>query len=190
MPARDYQGERRELDLRILEDHRKDVTLDMVHTDQWDREAKCQRLCIADTHKQRSDEAGSLRDGDGIYRVEPNIGFSKCLRDYALDLCEVLARGELGNDTSVRFVKIDLRSDDGRHDPAPLVYDSGGSFIARCFDSKDQHILRIEDKGRTEKQPSLGKHKKDAALADGAKRQLTRSYRQNYYILPLARSPL
>src|SRR5579862_5101699 len=54
----------------------------------------------------------------------------------------MFARGQLRHDSSVLAVRSKLRSDNGRPDRLAVLDNSCGSFVARSFDSQDQHWYR------------------------------------------------
>ncbi len=51
---------------RLFEQHGVDVAFEMIHADERFAQRKCQRLGEADTHQQRSGEAGAFCNSHGI----------------------------------------------------------------------------------------------------------------------------
>src|SRR6185437_1321150 len=110
--------------------HGVNVALEMIHRDQRNALRKGQRLGVGDADQQGASEAWPGSDGDGIKMVECNGGARERLADNGNDGTQVLAAGQLWNDTAVGRVRCNLGSDGGREGACTALDDGRGGFVA------------------------------------------------------------
>ena len=136
--ARD-QAEERRLDRVGLQVVRRDVTVEVI--DRHQRLAVCrrQRLRRAQPDQQRADQPWALGDRDLVDLGEARAGLLERGGHHAVDQLQVVARGDLGDDSAVALVERSLGGDHVREDPRP-VDDGGAGVITRRFESEDQAI--------------------------------------------------
>ena len=136
--ARD-QAEERRLDRVGLEEVRRDVTVEVVDRDQRLAVRRGQRLGRAQPDQQRADQPGALGDRDLVDLGEAGARLLERGGHHRVDQLEVVARGDLGDDSAVALVERSLGGDDVGEDPRP-VDDGGAGVVARRFESEDQAI--------------------------------------------------
>lgn len=96
-----------------------------------------QRLGISDADEQRADEAGALRNADGVDVVKLEVRFGERFAHNGDDLPKVFARGEFGNDAAILPMDINLRRDDAGKDFAAVGNNGRSRFVAGRFNAKD-----------------------------------------------------
>src|SRR5687767_15413726 len=90
-------------------------------------------------HDQRTGEPGPLRDGNGVDVVAVDSGVPQCLLDDRDDGRDMASCRELGNDTAVALMDVELGGYDRGEDLASSGYDRRRRLIARCLDAEDDH---------------------------------------------------
>ena len=129
-------------ELRILEPSRVEVGLEVVDTDVREAGHERERLRRAHADEQRAREAGTVARGDGADVGELESGFTERVGDHRVDELDVRPARDLGHDTAVLRVELDLARHD-RRQHAPAVLDDGrGRFVARRLDAQDVHQRR------------------------------------------------
>src|SRR4051812_12995995 len=116
MAAADDQGEGGQLDGFRLHDDGVDVAFDVVDGDEGDAGGEAERLGVGDADEEGAHEAGADGDGDGGEVGEAGGGAVEGFADDGDDGAEVLAAGELGDDSTVAAVRVHLGGDDGGED--------------------------------------------------------------------------
>ena len=135
----DDEGEGGEFD-RILAGDGVDVSFQVIDGDEWDLRGGRKSFRVGDADQEGSDEAGSLRDGDGVEIGEGGGGFGGGEAWTAGTMARRCSReARFEDDTAVRGVGRHLRSDDGRENARAVYDDGGGGFIAGGFDAEDAH---------------------------------------------------
>jgi hypothetical protein len=94
-----------------------------------------------DPHEERADQAGSRGDGDSVDLLERRSRIVERRLQDRLDVLQMVARRELGNDAAVRAVERDLGGDDVREDARSVLHDSDGRVVAGCLDAEDLHFV-------------------------------------------------
>jgi len=115
-----------------------DVAFEMVNGDERDVLREGEGLGIGDADQERSGEAGTAGDGDGIEIVEGNICLGKGGADDWDDGAEMLAAGQFGNHSAVAGVGGDLRGDNRAESAGAALNDGGSGLVAGGFDGEDQ----------------------------------------------------
>jgi len=85
----------------------------MIDSDEGDVLRVSEGLGIGDADQQRSGEAGAGGDSNGIEIGESNLGLFERGTNDGNDGAEMLAAGELGDDSAISGVGGDLRGNDG-----------------------------------------------------------------------------
>ena len=97
-----------------------------------------QPLGELDAHQQRADQAGPLRYGDGIQISEQTASLGEGRAADGRDRFQLRARGQLRVDAAIRRVQLDLRGDNLRAHPPPILDDRRRRLITRALDTEDQ----------------------------------------------------
>ena len=142
MAARHHERHERKRQIAVLKEQRLDVPGEVVHRHERTIQRERERLRERDADEQRADEAGALRDGNGIELLEIGLRGIERRADDAADVADVLARRELGHDAAPLAVDGHLRRDDVRSDRPRAIglRDHGGRrLVARRLDAQHQH---------------------------------------------------
>ena len=115
-----------------------DVAFEVVDSDEGLVEGEGEGFGVEDADEERAGEAGAFGDGDSVEIGEGDAGLGDGLADDGDDVAQVLARGELGDDSAVGGVKGDLGGDDVREDLGAGADDGGGGLVATAFDAEDE----------------------------------------------------
>ena len=107
----------------------------MIHRNERLIQSLGERFGVGDADEQCADQAGALRDADGVDVLEREVGFAESFADYRDDLPEMFARSEFRHDAAVLAVNIDLRSDNAGENFAAVGHDGGSRFVAGRFDA-------------------------------------------------------
>ena len=129
--------------IAVLQEERLDVAGEVVHRHERTIEGERERLGELNADEKRTDEAGTLSDGDGVERLEVGLGGIERRPDDAADVADVLARRELGHHTAPLAMDGDLRGDDVRPDrprAAGLGDHGRRGFVTRGLDAEDHHF--------------------------------------------------
>ena len=111
------------------------VSLKVVDRNQWLIERKGQSLGEADADEQRSGQSGALRDRDGIDGIVSMSGFRQCLANHRHNRPQVLARCKFGDDSTVRLMGGDLRSNDVGENLFARAHHGSACFVTGAFDA-------------------------------------------------------
>ena len=96
------------------------------------------RLTERETDEQRTDEARTAGGGDEVDIGERHAGAGEGFAPHRRPVVQVLARGDLGNDTAVRAVRCKLaRHHRGEHAPVGIDERAGG-VVTGGFDAERQ----------------------------------------------------
>src|SRR5208282_2742613 len=147
--ARDNQREHREMQVAILalpllKQYGVDVSLKMVHGDQWLLQPEGQRLGIADANQQSARQSRTLRDRNGIDGLISLSRFGQSLAHHRNNRAQVLARGQFRNHSAIRLVRGDLRGNDVRQNPLPRAHHGRARLITGAFDAEDACVRHNE----------------------------------------------
>ena len=119
----------------------------MMHADERESGGGGRGFRERHADQQRTDEAGTLRDGDRAEIVPGGPCVGQRAIDDAADVADVLARGELRHDAAPLAVDGHLRGDHVRANRprlrrvAGLFDDRGRCFVAGGFDAEDLHAV-------------------------------------------------
>ena len=112
----------------------------MIDGDERDVLRVCEGLGIGDANQQRSRKARARSDCDGVEVRESHLGLFECGTDDGNNSAQMLAAGELGDDSAIACVRGDLRGNDGRESARTALDNCGGGFVARRFDGEDEAV--------------------------------------------------
>ena len=87
------------------------MPLDVVDGDEGDAVCHRQTLGKVNAHQQRADKAGICRHGNGVHVLQADACHLESLVCNAGDSLGVCAAGNLGHDTAVKTVGLDLGCD-------------------------------------------------------------------------------
>ena len=97
-----------------------------------------------ETTRQLPAGEGDQADGDALLGqrraallARDDAGLVQGLVDDGQDAEDVLARRDLGKDTAVAPVDVDLRGHDAALDLSPVGHDRGGRLVTRSLDPQD-----------------------------------------------------
>ena len=109
MPARDDKRDKGRHEIGCLKEIRKDMPLEMIHTDERHVERKRQCLCRRHTDKQRPHESGAVCNSDLIHRRKLRFRLVECLLDDGQNAQDMVARSNLRNNAAVFLMNRYLR---------------------------------------------------------------------------------
>src|SRR3954453_3722704 len=89
--------------------------------------------------QQRPREAWATGDRDAVDCARFELGFAEHFSDDRAHIAQMVARGELRNDATIWRVQLDLAVDRVPDDGAVFRDERGGSFVARGFDTENEH---------------------------------------------------
>ena len=138
MPAGDDEGERGEREVAVGEEGGRDVPRHVVHGHERLAVHERDRLGRLDAHEQRAHQARPLghRDRGEVGEARPRLLHGGL--DDRDDVLDVVARGELRHDPSVRGVDRGLARHDVREDPPAVLDDRGRGLVAGGLDPEDE----------------------------------------------------
>jgi hypothetical protein len=84
----------------MLQNERLDVPREMVNWHERNSEGECERFAKSDADQKRANETRTLCDGNGVQIFEPELRVGQSLGDDTTNVPNVLARGELRDDTA------------------------------------------------------------------------------------------
>src|SRR5580658_6992666 len=109
----------------------------MVNGDQRKIGGKGERFCISDPNEQGSGQSWAAGNSDGVEVGEGDAGLGKRSADDRNDGAQMLARGQLGDDSAVAGMGGDLRSNDGGESVGAALNDGCSGLVAGGFDGED-----------------------------------------------------
>jgi len=130
MPSRNDERHEGECGPPVGQEDGRDMAVKMIDADDRNIFRVGQGLPCGDSDEQRSDEAGTARDGDSLNIVEADARLFERLQDDGHDGLDVLAGGDLRHDAAEAAVRPNLRSDDVGQQFPSVADDGGGRFIA------------------------------------------------------------
>ena len=123
-----------------------DMPFDVVHADQRQLVYERQRLRVCDADQERSDQAGTLRDGNRLKIFEPRPGLFERQTDGGHDGAQVLARGEFGNHAAVFGMRRNRRTHHRGTNARAILDNSRSGFVAGGFNAEntDGRQVRVD----------------------------------------------
>jgi len=115
-----------------------DVAFEVVYGDKGKFAGVCEGFGVGDADKERAGETGAGGDGDGIEIGESDAGLGKGGADDGDNGAQMLAAGQLGDDSTIARVGGDLRGDGRGKRAGAALNDGRGGFIAGGFDAEDE----------------------------------------------------
>ncbi len=137
--AAHHQAEIREPEGILFRQASVQMSRQMVHRDQRLVLGQRQRLGGLDPDDQRTDQAGTGRDGDRVDSAPVRTGFSERLLDDRNHRLELQPGGDLRHHAARGAVHVDLGADDVRLHASPVRDHGGRGFVARGLDGEDSH---------------------------------------------------
>lgn len=122
----------------LVQEDGVDVAFEVIDCDERQVLGEGERLGIGDADEECSGKTGAGGDGDGIEIGEGEVGLCKRGTDDGDDGAEVLAAGQLGDDTAVAGMGGDLRRDDGGECVASARNDGRRGLVAGGFNAEDE----------------------------------------------------
>jgi hypothetical protein len=120
--------------VRSSEKHGKQVPDEMIDADDREPRRPREALRSLDADEKRPHESGAIRHGNPVEVCERQAGTIERLVKHGRQVLQVVARRELGNDATVRGVKVDLAMDHVGEDTAAIIDDRDSGFVARRLD--------------------------------------------------------
>lgn len=123
------------------------MAFEVVDSDEGLIEAVGEGFGVGDADEERSCEAGTFGDGDGVEVGECDwmsgcgAGAGEGFADDEDDIAEVLAGGEFGDYSAVVGVEGHLGGDDVGERVAAGADDGGGGLVAGGFDAEDEAVF-------------------------------------------------
>ena len=143
VPAGHNKAQKRRLQVGMGNVIGRHMPLDVMHADEGLGRGKCNRLRLRNAHKQRPDQAGAVRNRDGVHIRKGHLRCGQSLGNHGIDLLDVLSRGNLRHHTAVERVQRNLRRDHVGENLAPVLYNSRCGLIARGFDCQNVSTFHI-----------------------------------------------
>ncbi|SPE26109.1 hypothetical protein SBA5_520005 [Candidatus Sulfotelmatomonas gaucii] len=115
-----------------------DMTFEVIHRDE--RQMVCERegLGVGDADQQRSGEARTGGDSDGVEVGESEVSLGKRSADHRNDGAQMLAACQFGHHSAIARVRGDLRGDHGGDGSLATLDDGRGGLVAGSFDAEDE----------------------------------------------------
>ena len=140
--AADDQGEQGKLQIAIavlalFEQHSVNVSFEMVDGDERLVSGESEGLGVAQADQQSARESRALCDGDCVDGFVGLAGIFESLANHRHDGAEMLARSELGDNSSEGLMGGDLRVNDVGDEFFARAHDGGGGFVAGRLDAED-----------------------------------------------------
>ena len=129
-----------QLEVRILEERRVEVGLEVVHPDERHVPHERQRLGRAHADEQRADQTRADGGGDGVDAGVLDAGLDDGLGDDRHDQLDVGAAGDLGHDAAEAGVQIDLARHHRRQHVGAADHDGRRRLVARRLDAEDDRV--------------------------------------------------
>ena len=123
--------------LTFIEEDGVDVAFEVVDGDEWQSLGEGEGFGVGDANEERSGEAGTAGDGDGVEVGEGDVGLGQGGAHDGDDGAEMLAAGQLGDDSAIAGVGGDLGGDDRGEDASAALDDGSGGLVAGGFDAED-----------------------------------------------------
>jgi hypothetical protein len=118
-----------------------DVTFEVIDGDQRFPEGIGKRFRVADADQQRTRQTRADGDSDGVQVAEGDAGLRQRSADHGHDVAQMLAGSQLGDDSAIRGVDGNLRSDHIRKSLRTPPHNGGRGFITGAFDAQNQTTL-------------------------------------------------
>ena len=115
-----------------------DVAFKVVDGDEGQALGKGEGFGVGDANEERSGEAGTAGDGDGVEVGEGDVGLGQGGAHDGDDGAEMLAAGQLGDDSAIAGVGGDLGGDDRGEDASAALDHGRGGLVAGGFDTEDE----------------------------------------------------
>jgi len=131
------------IELFEIEQDRVNVAFQMIDRDQRLVERERQRFGIGDPDQQSARESRTLGYGDGIDRFVGTLRFRQSLAHHRNNRPQMLARSQLGHNSSIRLMSRDLRSHNVRNHLSARTHHRRSGFVARAFNAKNVGVGHV-----------------------------------------------
>jgi hypothetical protein len=118
-----------------------DVAFEVVDGDEGQALREGKSLGVGDANQQCAGETGSGGHGDGVKAGEGDASLCECGAYDGDDGAEMLAAGQLWDDSAVAGVGGDLGGDNRGENAGAAFDDGGGGLVAGGFDAEDEAAL-------------------------------------------------
>ena len=147
MAARYEQRHERQRRGRLFQHRRKQVSLQVMNTDNRQAGSKSEAPGHRGRNHERTNKARPLCIGDAIELLERNPGFPEDLSDHGQQFPDMVPGRELGYDAAEVSVNSELAVDLVRQETTSVVEHGDAGFVAGSFDAEDTHGLRLQALG-------------------------------------------
>ena len=133
--ARNDQSERRKQNRRIIKRNRKNVSFDVINTDERNVQPERQSLRVTHADEQGTDQTRTSGNGNCVNIFERDVGFFQRFIHNRINFFQMFPRRQLRHDTAERFVQFDLRGNYRRQNHVAVFDNRRRRFVARTFNS-------------------------------------------------------
>ena len=137
VPAAHQEYDQRHLEIGLLEKSGIEVGLEMVHRDERHVPHERHRLRRRHADEQGTDKARAVGGRDGVDLVVVDAGLDDRLGDDRHDRLDMGTAGDLGHDTAIALMDLDLARHDRGHDVGPLSHDGGRRLVTAGLDAEN-----------------------------------------------------
>jgi hypothetical protein len=109
--AGDHEPQERRRGRIVLQEHREEMTFDVVHADQRQLRGEREHLRDLDSNQQRANQARTAGDTKSVELRKPAAGRAQRFIDDRQDALQVIARSQLRYDAAVARVQVGLGVD-------------------------------------------------------------------------------
>jgi len=138
MTPRSHEGHHGELGSGIGQPRSREMTVDVVHREERQTPAPCDRLGRLDAYQQRAYETRTHGHGHSTQVVERASALAEGLRHHRRHPLHMGAAGDLGDHAAIPFVDRVLRVGHRREHPSFRTEDRGGRIVTRRLDGKER----------------------------------------------------
>ncbi|OIQ78955.1 beta-galactosidase YesZ [mine drainage metagenome] len=144
VPARHEQRNEGEIQRRVRQQRRQQMTFEVVHAQQRPVGGQRQRRGQPGTDQQRAGQTGTLRVGDHVDVAQRAAGVGQRALHQRQRARDVVARRQLRDDAAVIAVHRDLRVQRVGEQPVRAVVDCHAGLVARRFQAEHAQRHRVD----------------------------------------------
>src|SRR5579863_1816219 len=115
------------------------VSFQMIDRNERPVQRMSERFSVSNPDQKRTNQARAAGYADGVQILEAQAGLLHRFADHRNNFPQVFPRCQLGYDSAILAVNIDLRSHDAREDVATVGNHRGGGFVARRLYAQDSY---------------------------------------------------
>ncbi len=124
--------------LPLIQQHRVNVTFEMIHGNQRKMIRKSESLGVCNAHQKCTGKPGAGSHSDGIEIGERKVRLGQCGADHGNNGAEMLSAGQLRYHAAVSGVRSDLRSHHGGNGARATLHNRRSGFVAGAFNTENQ----------------------------------------------------